>query len=246
MFKCSHFWTYHIGKDGKGGWSKGRGVWPGTRSRQTRRCLQAVWRAIQSCLLSFSHDISQTLSRNAHTCVQKHSFHHLMLINKRQWKPEGHYKPGEFGMLWRLIKGKQQGAQRHLELLPGLLQIKLCWTPICVCIAWHISGMFHLNMKTDHSTASREQESSLRRETCSHYEIFSSNDAHIVFSIKKKVNLFKELFGQVLQFTHVICNCSQPILGPGIFIPILQESKVRLREQRCLSKVNTVVGRARV
>lgn len=90
LFKCSHFWTYHIGKDGKAGWSKGSGAWPGTRSRQTRRCLQAVWRAIQSCLLSFSHDISQTLSRNAHTCVQKQSFHHLMLVNKRQWKPEGH------------------------------------------------------------------------------------------------------------------------------------------------------------
>lgn len=25
MFKCNHFWTYHIGKDAKGGWSKGRG-----------------------------------------------------------------------------------------------------------------------------------------------------------------------------------------------------------------------------
>ena len=58
--------------------------------------------------------------------------------------------------------------------------------------------MFHLNMKTDHSRASGKQESSLRRETYSHEEIFSSNDAHIVFSIKKKVNLFKELFGQVL------------------------------------------------
>lgn len=53
-------------------------------------------------------------------------------------------------------------------------------------------------MKTDHSRASREQESRLRRETHSHYEIFSSNDAHTAFSIKKKVNLFKELFGQVL------------------------------------------------
>ena len=76
MFKCSHFWTYHIGKDGKGGWSKGSGGGGRGRrlglahSRQTRCCLQAVWKAIQSCLLSSSHCISQTLSKNAHTCVQ--------------------------------------------------------------------------------------------------------------------------------------------------------------------------------
>ena len=74
-----------------------------------------------------------------------------------------------------LIEGRGEG-----------LQTKLCWTPTCVCIAWHISGMFHLNMKTDHSTASGEQESSLRRETYSHYESFLQMMLTLFFQLRKK------------------------------------------------------------